>query len=181
MTDEMVALAESNRAKLGLANVEFRTGLIEAIPLPDSSVDVIISNCVINLSPDKDAVFREAFRVLRPGGRLQVSDVVLRREISAEERADLDLWSGCKSGALRIEDYEARLRATGFEDVAVVTSDGSDAQADAAWVSALINARRPGGPAAARPWRSRDAEAITLLAPAGLDIGAACDVDGDCC
>lgn len=177
MTDEMLALAEMNKSKLAVENVEFRKGVIEAIPLDDTSVDVIISNCVINLSPDKDAVLSEAFRVLRPGGRFQVSDVVLRREITAEERADLDLWSGCKSGALLIDDYEARLRSAGFEDVAVVPAAGG--AMDAAWVSALINARRPGGQP--RSWRFDTGAVIELLAPAGLAGDACCGVDGDCC
>jgi arsenite methyltransferase len=181
MTDEMIALAEGNRAKLGVENVEFRKGIIEEMPIDDSSVDVIISNCVINLSPDKDAVFREAFRVLRPGGRFQVSDVVLRRDITAEERADLDLWSGCKSGALLIADYEARLRAAGFEDVAVLAGDSTNLDEGPAWVSALINARRPGGTTVTKPWRFKDAEVISLLSPVGLDIGAACGVEGECC
>src|SRR5581483_11312128 len=101
MTDEMLALAESNKAKLGAeaAIVSFHKGTMEALPLPDAVVDVIISNCVINLSPDKDAVFREAFRVLRPGGRLHVSDVVLLHPLSAAEQQDLTLWAGCVSGA----------------------------------------------------------------------------------
>jgi SAM-dependent methyltransferase len=180
MTEEMLTLAEQNRAKLGVQNVEFRQGLIEDIPLADASVDVIISNCVINLSPDKDAVFREALRVLRRGGRLQVSDVVLRREITAEERGDLDLWSGCKSGALLIEDYESRLRAAGFADVEVVVSDPT-ADDGPAWVSALINARRPGAANEGAPWQLRRGEIIEFLAPAGLEAGACCDVDGECC
>jgi SAM-dependent methyltransferase len=180
MTEEMLALAEQNRAKLGTSNVEFRRGLIEEIPLDDATVDVIISNCVINLSPDKDAVFREAFRVLRPGGRFQVSDVVLTREIGDEERADLELWSGCKSGALLIGDYESRLRAAGFGDVEVVVSEAPP-EDGAAWVSGLINARRPGAANEGTPWRLRRGEVIELLAPAGLESGACCGVDGDCC
>ena len=179
MTDEMIALAERNRAKLAVGNVEFRKGVIEEIPLADTSVDVIISNCVINLSPDKDAVLRESFRVLKPGGRFQVSDVVLRREITSEERADLDLWSGCKSGALLISDYEARLERAGFEDVAVVTAAVEAGTDGAAWVSALINARRPGG--AVKPWQLKGANLIEFLAPAGLDTADCCGIDGDCC
>src|SRR5205823_13898179 len=100
MTDEMLALARENQRKAGATNVEFLKGTIEAIPLPDKAVDVIISNCVINLSPDKDAVFREAFRVLRPGGRLAVSDVVVRGEVPPDVRRNMELWIGCLAGAL---------------------------------------------------------------------------------
>lgn len=140
MTDEMLALAEENRRKLGLENVEFRKGLIEAIPLPDASVDVILSNCVINLSPDKDAVFREAFRALRPGGRLRVADVVALRPFAAEEQANFELWAGCVSGALQRDDYERRLRVAGFEDVAIALSEDDE---DRPWRSATITARKP--------------------------------------
>jgi arsenite methyltransferase len=117
MTDEMLALARSNKAKSGLENVEFLKGQIESIPLPDASVDVIISNCVINLSADKDRVFAEAFRVLKPGGRFAVSDVVTRGEIPAEIRRHILLWVGCMAGALDEADYRAKLSAAGFEDV----------------------------------------------------------------
>jgi arsenite methyltransferase len=119
MTDEMLALAKQNQAKAGATNVEFLRGNIEAIPLPDQAVDVIISNCVINLSGDKDQVLREAFRVLKPGGRFAVSDVVLRRELPAELRQSLDLWTGCVAGALVEGDYVAKLQAAGFRDVTV--------------------------------------------------------------
>src|SRR5215467_80790 len=111
MTDEMLALARDNQVKAGVSNVEFLKGTIEAIPLPPSSVDVIISNCVINLSIDKDAVFREAFRVLKPGGRLAVSDVVVRGDVPAEVRRSMELWIGCVAGALEEGDYAAKLRA----------------------------------------------------------------------
>jgi arsenite methyltransferase len=117
MTDEMLALANSNKAKSGLQNVEFLKGQIESIPLPDASVDVIISNCVINLSADKDRVLAEAFRVLKPGGRFAVSDVVTRGEIPAEIRQHILLWVGCMAGALDEADYRAKLSAAGFEDV----------------------------------------------------------------
>ena len=140
MTDEMLTLAEQNRRTLGLENVEFRKGLIEAIPLPDASVDVILSNCVINLSPDKDAVFREAFRVLRPGGKLRVADIVALRPFTAEEQANVDLWAGCVSGALEAPDYAARLRAAGFVDVEIRLASDED---ERAWRSALIVARKP--------------------------------------
>jgi SAM-dependent methyltransferase len=118
MTDEMLALARDNQAKSGLTNVEFLRGQIEDIPLPDNSVDVIISNCVINLSADKDRVLAEAFRVLKPGGRFAVSDVVVRgSDIPADVRRSMELWVGCIAGALEETDYAARLRAAGFEDV----------------------------------------------------------------
>jgi SAM-dependent methyltransferase len=119
MTDEMLALARENQRKAGATNVEFLKGTIESIPLPDRSVDVIISNCVINLSSDKDAVLREAFRVLKPGGRFAVSDVVVRGEVPAEIRRSMELWIGCIAGALEETDYAARLHAAGFIEVDV--------------------------------------------------------------
>src|SRR5580700_3720371 len=117
MTDEMLALANENKRKAGVENVEFLKGEIENIPLPDNSVDVIISNCVINLSSDKDAVLREAFRVLKPGGRFAVSDVVTRGEIVPEVRKSLLLWVGCVAGSLEENDYRAKLAAAGFEQI----------------------------------------------------------------
>ncbi len=119
MTPEMHALAQSNQAKAGIENVEFLLGSIEDIPLPDDSVDVIISNCVVNLSADKDRVFREAFRVLRPGGRFAISDVVLSRQLAPELTAIMSLWTGCIAGALVQEDCIERMRAAGFEDVSI--------------------------------------------------------------
>ena len=119
MTDEMLALAEENKQKSGLTNVEFLRGEIEDIPLPDASVDVIISNCVINLSADKDRVLREAFRVLRPGGRFAVSDIVFRGSIPVDFRRNAALWAGCVGGALEEDDYRAKLAAAGFVDVEV--------------------------------------------------------------
>ncbi len=119
MTDEMLALARENQRKAGATNVEFLKGAIEAIPLPDNSVDVIISNCVINLSSDKDAVLREAFRVLKPGGRFAVSDVVIRGEVPVEVRRSMELWVGCLAGALEESEYASKLRAAGFDEVAV--------------------------------------------------------------
>ena len=119
MTDEMLALARENQRKAGATNVEFLKGTIEAIPLPDNSVDVIISNCVINLSSDKDAVLREAFRVLKPGGRLAVSDVIVRGEVPADIRRSMELWVGCIAGALEENEYAAKLRSAGFADVEV--------------------------------------------------------------
>ena len=162
MTDEMLALARENQRKAGATNVEFLKGTIEAIPLPDQSVDVIISNCVINLSVDKDAVLREAFRVLRPGGRFAVSDVVFRGDVPAEIRRSIELWIGCVAGALRDEDYVAKLQAAGFieasvepwrvykvEDARALLADaGVDeeriaAEADGKVASAFIRARKP--------------------------------------
>ena len=117
MTDEMLALAEENRRRSGLSNVRFLKGEIENIPLPDASVDVVISNCVINLSGDKDRVLREAFRVLRPGGRFAVSDVVVRGEMPAAIRRSMELWTGCVAGALSDADYTSKLQAAGFADI----------------------------------------------------------------
>jgi arsenite methyltransferase len=122
MTDEMLALAESNRRKAGVTNVDFLKGHIEDVPLPDNTVDVIISNCVINLSADKDRVLREAFRVLKPGGRLAVSDVVVRGEIPDEVRRSMELWVGCVAGALAESDYRRKLEAAGFTDVEIETT-----------------------------------------------------------
>ena len=119
MTEEMLALARENQRKAGATNVEFLKGTIEAIPLPDQSVDVIISNCVINLSIDKDAVLREAFRVLRPGGRFAVSDVVIRGDVPNDVRRSLELWVGCVAGALRDEEYVSKLQAAGFLEATV--------------------------------------------------------------
>lgn len=120
MTDEMLALAEQNKRKSGLGNVEFLKGDMANIPLPDGSVDVIISNCVVNLAADKDRVFREAFRVLRPGGRLAISDIVTRGEIPEAVRRSVELWIGCVAGALDERDYRERLARAGFTDVRLV-------------------------------------------------------------
>jgi len=119
MTDEMLALANENKRKAGVENVEFLKGEIENIPLPDNSVDVIISNCVINLSADKDRVLREAFRVLKPGGRFAVSDVVTRGEIAPEIRQSVLLWVGCVAGALDETEYHAKLASAGFEQIEI--------------------------------------------------------------
>jgi arsenite methyltransferase len=119
MTDEMLALARANQRKAGATNVEFLEGTIEAIPLPSGSVDVIISNCVINLSSDKDAVLHEAFRVLKPGGRFAVSDVVVRGQVPDDIRRSMELWVGCVAGALEEAEYIAKLRGAGFIEVEV--------------------------------------------------------------
>jgi SAM-dependent methyltransferase len=163
MTDEMLALARENQRKAGAANVEFLKGEIEAIPLPDNSVDVIISNCVINLSADKDRVLREAFRVLKPGGRFAVSDVVTRGAIPEAVRRDVLLWVGCIAGALEEEDYRLKLAMAGFEAIGLeptrvykvddarefLTGKGIDVDAiapavDGKFMSAFVRARKPG-------------------------------------
>jgi arsenite methyltransferase len=162
MTDQMLALAEQNKRKSGLTNVHFLKGEIENIPLPAASVDVIISNCVINLSADKDRVLREAFRVLKPGGRLAVSDVVVRGEVPASIRHSVELWIGCVAGALKDTEYLAKLKAAGFEaahiDVTRVYSvedakeflsgQGADLQqlaqeVQGKFVSGFVRARKP--------------------------------------
>ncbi len=117
MTDEMLALAEENKRKSGMTNVEFLKGEIENIPLPDNSVDVIVSNCVINLSGDKDRVLREAFRVLKPGGRFAISDVVVRGEVPEQIRKSMELWVGCVAGALSDTEYQEKLAAAGFDAI----------------------------------------------------------------
>ena len=126
LTPEMLALARRNAEQFGLENVEFRQGLIEALPLSSDSVDVILSNCVINLAPDKTAVFREAFRVLKPGGRLVISDVVARGALPAEIKEDPELWASCIGGALQEEEYLEAIRKAGFPVVEVLTREGHD-------------------------------------------------------
>jgi 2-polyprenyl-3-methyl-5-hydroxy-6-metoxy-1,4-benzoquinol methylase len=160
MTDDMLALANANRDKLGATNVEFRKGEMEAMPIDDATVNVIISNCVINLSPDKDAVFRESFRVLAPGGRFHVSDVVLSRELSAGERDDLALWAGCASGALVESDYLGRLVQAGFTDITV---DSRSAIGKKPWYSATISAHKPVTP------RKPATETTRVAAKGGCD------------
>jgi len=164
MTDDMLALANENKRKAGATNVEFLKGEIEHIPLPDASVDVIISNCVINLSADKDRVLREAFRVLRPGGRFAVSDVVTRGEIRPEIRASVLAWVGCVAGALDEQAFRDKLAAAGFEAIdieptrvyraedakAFLAANGLDAKAvgaevDGKFLSAFVRARKPLG------------------------------------
>jgi arsenite methyltransferase len=162
MTDDMLALARENQLKSGITNVEFLKGTIEEMPLPDNSVDVIVSNCVINLSTDKDRVLGEAFRVLRPGGRFAVSDVVVRGEVPAEVRRNVELWIGCLAGALEENEYIEKLRRAGFVDVEIeptriyhvedarefLTAAGFDADAmaplvDGKFMSAFARARKP--------------------------------------
>jgi SAM-dependent methyltransferase len=165
MTDEMLALARENQRKAGVENVEFLKGEIENIPLPDNSVDVIISNCVINLSADKGQVLREAFRVLKPGGRFAVSDVVLRGDIPQRVRDSVMLWVGCVAGALQDSEYAAKLAEAGFEAIdieptriyrvedarAFLTAEGIDVdaiapQVDGKFMSAFVRATKPGLP-----------------------------------
>ena len=117
MTDEMLALARRHQAESGVTNAEFLKGQLEAVPLPDASVDVVLSNCVVNLSTDKDRVFSEAFRVLRPGGRLAIADIVVEGEVPAALRRAIELWSGCLAGALEVEECRGKLAAAGFEEV----------------------------------------------------------------
>jgi arsenite methyltransferase len=162
MTDDMLALAAQNKAKSGLTNVEFLKGEIESIPLPDASVDVIISNCVINLSADKDRVLAEAFRVLRPGGRFAVSDVVVRGELPPKVRRSMELWAGCVAGALSEDDYRAKLARAGFGDIDLevtrvysvedargflgcsgIDVDAIAKQTEGKVVSAFVRARKP--------------------------------------
>jgi ubiquinone/menaquinone biosynthesis C-methylase UbiE len=162
MTDEMLALARDNQRKAGVRNVEFLKGEIEHIPLPDNSVDVIISNCVVNLSADKDRVLREAFRVLKPGGRFAVSDIVVRGEMPGEIRRRVELWAGCIAGALEESEYQSKLAAAGFEQIEVEPTriyTAADAQgfladnpelekfaqtASGKFMSAFVRARKPG-------------------------------------
>jgi arsenite methyltransferase len=148
MTDEMLALAEQNRQAQGVSNVRFLKGHIEQIPLPDDSVDVVISNCVINLSGDKPSVLREAFRVLRPGGRFAVSDVVVQGELAADVRKDMELWAGCIAGALEESMYRQLLAEAGFSDIGVevtrVHARDEFVGAGAQLVSAFVRARKPG-------------------------------------
>jgi arsenite methyltransferase len=146
MTLEMVKLARRNAKQVGATNVEFRYGEMEDIPLPDESVDVIISNCVINLSPDKDAVFGEAYRVLRPGGRMSVADIVVDGELPPSIRSRLDAWAGCIAGALDESDYLGKIRAAGFEEVEIssrdyVTSDQVAEEAEALLAEAGVSPR----------------------------------------
>jgi SAM-dependent methyltransferase len=139
MTPQMLARARANAAKSGIGNVEFRLGEIEHLPVPDESIDVILSNCVVNLSPDKPAVFRDAFRVLKPGGRLAISDMVAQGPVPAKLREDLDSYTGCIGGAAEISELERMLSDTGFVDVRISPKAASRDLV----VSANIEARRP--------------------------------------
>ena len=182
MTDEMLALANKNRAESGLTNVAFLRGRIEDIPLPEASVDVIISNCVINLAADKAPVLREAFRVLKPGGRLAVADVVTDGPMPDALRQDMEAWVGCVAGALSVEDYRSLLRESGFTDIGIeivrrytVAEAGLGAddlpggwqEADGRIASAFIRATRPesterGADAVTRPLPTGDSQLPTI-------------------
>jgi len=164
MTDEMLVLARENQRKAGVTNVEFLRGEMEEMPLPDGSVDVIISNCVVNLSPDKDKVLAEAFRVLKPGGRVAIADIVVRGSVPQALRRSLELWAGCVAGALEENEYRQKLTAAGFTDIEIETLreyTAADAEAgglgelvrsfakkgadSVGFISAVVRARRPGG------------------------------------
>jgi SAM-dependent methyltransferase len=136
MSPEMISLARQNAERLGAANVEFRFGEMEAMPVESASVDAIISNCVINLSPDKDAVFREALRVLRPGGRLSISDIVLVGELDPETKESLEAWTHCVAGALPKDEYLDKLRRAGFVDLTTEEKSRGSGPAVSLWVSA---------------------------------------------
>lgn len=167
MTDEMLALAEENKRKSGLTNVEFLRGEIENIPLPDNTVDVIVSNCVINLSGDKDRVLREAFRVLKPGGRFAISDVVVRGEVPEQIRKSMELWVGCVAGALSDTEYRQKLAGAGFESIDIeatrvynvddareflkgagIDADSIAPQVENKFISAFVRATKPAAAAA---------------------------------
>jgi arsenite methyltransferase len=186
MTDEMLALALENKAKAGVSNVAFLKGRIEEIPLPAASVDVVISNCVINLAADKSVVLRDAFRVLKPGGRFAVSDVVAEGEVPPELRRNMEAWVGCLAGALEIDTYERLLREAGFEEVSIeitrrytVAEAGLDpATLPAGWeagdgklASAFVRARKP----EAAPAQAPRLRAVPMAAG-----GDACCGDGCC-
>ena len=168
MTDEMLALARENQKKAGIENAEFLKGQMEDIPLPGGSVDVIVSNCVVNLSPDKDRVFAEAYRVLKPGGRLAISDVVVRGDVPEEIRRNMELWIGCIAGAIEISEYERKLKTAGFAHIEIEPTrvyDIEDARAflagrsldvdaiapqvEGKFMSAFIRATKPQNPALA--------------------------------
>jgi SAM-dependent methyltransferase len=196
MTDQMLALAEENKRQSGLTNVHFLKGEIEHIPLPDNSVDVIISNCVINLAADKDRVLREAFRVLKPGGRFAVSDIVVRGELPPAIRHSVELWVGCVAGALAEPDYLAKLAAAGFEQAGIeytrlytvedaqgfLNIEGADLQrlaalVDGKFASGFIRAVKPGGArsglaAAAASTAAPAAATVTLPAAATVTAPA---------
>ena len=189
MTDEMLALARENQRKAGVTNVEFLKGEMEEMPLPDGTVDVIISNCVVNLSPDKDRVLAEAFRVLKPGGRVAIADIVVRGRVPQALRRSLELWAGCVAGALEENEYRQKLAAAGFTDIeieALREYTAGDAEAGGlgelvgkyamkgadslGFISAVVRARRPGGGARAFE------EPLTVVAPTGPGC-----TPGSCC
>lgn len=178
LTDEMLALARANAAQSGLGNVEFLKGDIERIPLPDASVDVIISNCVINLSSDKHQVLREAFRVLKPGGRLAISDVVIRGELPAEVRSSLELWVGCVAGAMEEDELRRALADTGFEGASIEPTrvyrfEDARAFLDSAGLDSTVLAREVGGRVMGAFIRATKPAARACCGPACCQQGAA--------
>ena len=193
MTDEMLELARATAAKAGVSNVEFLKGEMEAIPLPDGTVDVIISNCVVNLSPDKDAVLREAFRVLKRGGRIAIADIVTRQDLPAAVKESMAAWTGCIAGALAQDDYKAKLATAGFEDVAIESfreytaedaeagglgkdlREFANADGGVGIFSAVVRARKAGGAAKGADW-----EPIKVVA-GDVSQGACCGSSGNCC
>jgi arsenite methyltransferase len=196
MTDEMLELARENARKAGVTNVEFLKGEMEAMPLPDATVDVIISNCVVNLSPDKDAVLRDANRVLKPGGRFAVADIVTRGEMPSTLKRDLELWAGCVAGALSEDEYRAKLTAAGFGEIeieAVREYTADDAESGGLGklvaryakkgaeplgiISAIVRARKPGGAGKAFAQSgARQGEPLQVVATRGAVCGP-----GECC
>ncbi|MCC7053174.1 MAG: arsenite methyltransferase [Gemmatimonadaceae bacterium] len=197
MTDEMLALANENKARAGATNVEFLRGHIESIPLPSNTVDVIISNCVVNLSGDKRAVLAESFRVLKPGGRFAVSDVVVRGAVPAEVQRNMELWVGCVAGALEEQEFIGLLREVGFEGVSIeptriykaedaaafLSGSGLDiaqfaADIDGRFMGAFVRATKPG--AAGAPRVATAARALETLGTPAVDGAAAC-CGPDCC
>lgn len=206
MTDDMLALARRNAAEAGASNVEFLKGDIEHIPLPDSSVDVIISNCVINLAADKGQVLREAFRVLKPGGRFAVSDVVVRGEVPPAVRRSMELWVGCVAGALEEREFEGLLREAGFHEPSLeptriyraedarsfLEEAGLDVEAfaeavEGRFMSAFVRARKPGGDgwvtapsAASAPAGSRPGSASVAPLVVMAGEGEGCCAPGCC-
>jgi SAM-dependent methyltransferase len=197
MTDEMLELARENQRKAGVTNVEFLKGEMEEMPLPDSSVDVIISNCVVNLSPDKDRVLAEAFRVLKPGGRVAIADIVVRGSVPQALRRSLELWAGCVAGALEENEYRQKLAAAGFTDIeieALREYTAGDAEAGGlgelvrqyamkgadslGFISAVVRARRPVLSGAEGPGGSARAfeQPLTVVASQGPGC-----TPGSCC
>ncbi len=169
MTDEMLALAQRNAAEAGVTNVEFLKGHIEAIPLPADSVDVVISNCVVNLAADKPAVFREIARVLKPGGRIGITDIVAEDRLTPDERAERGSYAGCIAGALSISDFRSGLEAVGLTDVSLTPTH---AVADG-MVSAIVRATKP---ADARPWIDLEGRRASLPVASSCGCG-----EGGCC
>ena len=169
MTDEMLALAQGNAAEAGATNVEFLKGNIEAIPLPAESIDVVISNCVVNLAADKSAVFREIARVLRPGGRIGISDIVADDHLSPVERAERGSYVGCIAGALSFSEFEAGLLAAGLSEVSVTPTH----PVAEGLYSAIVKATKPA--------TERGSVRATVPPPAGIQVIGGCGGDGACC